>query len=68
MTAKYRRNLILVVAAAMLLVAFFTNPNQAAHFQTIKDTVELRHPDSKSTMADMLLPGANTITISCSQL
>jgi hypothetical protein len=42
--AKSCRNLIIVGSAALLLLAFFMNPNQAAHLTAIKQTVALRNP------------------------
>ncbi len=43
--AKRRRNLIIAgsaVAVLIFLLAFFTNPDQAAHLKAITDTIALR--------------------------
>lgn len=47
-------NVGLPIVAAVALLAFFTNPDQAAHLRAIKDTIALRNPDSGK-----LNPGSN---------
>jgi hypothetical protein len=49
-TATRRRNLILIACAAglVLLLAFFTNPDQAAHVRAIKETSALRRSSDPS--------------------
>jgi hypothetical protein len=51
-----RRNLIFGGIAALSLLAFFTNPNQAAHLSAIKETVALRKPDGASEINSVLMP------------
>jgi hypothetical protein len=46
----------IVAVALAALVAFFTNPDQAAHLKAIKETVALRQPGV--TIIDTLLPSA----------
>jgi hypothetical protein len=45
-----------VAVALAALVAFFTNPDQAAHLKAIKETVALKQPGV--TITDTLLPMA----------
>jgi hypothetical protein len=58
-TGTKRRNMILAASLAglLLLVAFFTNPDQAAHLRSIKETVALRQPAGSSFLVDTMLPG-----------
>src|ERR1700720_2709781 len=54
-----RRNLILVaptIGVAVLILAFFTNPDQEAHLKAINGDVVFRKPDSASVVMDVLLP------------
>jgi len=55
-TAKSRRNLILIAVAAGLVavIGFFTNPGQASHLLAIKQTVELRTTDK--TLPELFMP------------
>lgn len=46
-----KRNLILAGIAALLLVAFFTNPDQSAHLTAIQKIVKLRKPDADEATA-----------------
>jgi hypothetical protein len=52
-TIKYKW--LLIVVAGILLLAFFTNPDQAQHLKAIKETRMLRESRDFS-VADMLLP------------
>jgi hypothetical protein len=52
-------NLILVgiaLGVAVLILAFFTNPDRAAHLKAMKETVALRKSDSASAAMKLLLP------------
>ena len=54
-----RRNLILVgiaLGVAVLILAFFTNPDRAAHVKAMKSAVGLRKSDSASAAMELLLP------------
>jgi hypothetical protein len=55
MTNKLR-NLILAGIAAVLLIAFFTNPDQAAHLTAIQQIVALRKPDAAAALNNVILP------------
>jgi hypothetical protein len=57
-TATKRRSLILAGSAVglILLLAFFTNPDQAAHLRAIKETAALRQPNGSAVLFETFLP------------
>src|SRR5437879_11183102 len=50
-----KRKWILLVAAGLLLFAFFSNPNQARHLKAIRETGALKQSSGVS-VTDALLP------------
>ncbi len=55
MTKKQRNISLLVIAGVLLIVAFFTNPNQAHHLKSIRETGALRQSGDK-VVEEALLP------------
>lgn len=58
MTEKDRRKLWIAAGtvAILLIVAAFTNPDQASHLRAIRETVALRKPAESHSVTDWLLP------------
>ena len=60
MITKRRRTAIFGGGAIglLLIIAFFTNPDQATHLKAIRETVALRNPESLSAVTLSPLMGA----------